>query len=138
MSNITLAIMHFRRSETLRNVDPFPTSSKIILASNQSCLPGEEPGMGEGAFPQTLHAVCIPSADCLVEAYSHLLLQNGGKRYGSFWLSMLAYIMQYVDDKGRLDLEKVESRCRKFYLDLKRGKIGAKQAMKDFRETMES
>lgn len=50
---------------------------------------------------------------------------------------MLLYIMQYVDDKGRLDLDKVESRCKNFYLDLKADQMGVKQAMKGFRKAME-
>jgi hypothetical protein len=137
MSKHTL-VMLFQRSKTLGNVGAFPPSPKIILASDRSCLPGEVPGLGEGVFPQTFHAVYIPSADCLVETYCNLLLHDWGKRYGSFWLSMLAYVMQYVEDKGRLDLSKVESRCRKFYLDVKGGQIGAKQAMKDFGKMMES
>ena len=127
----------FERSKTLISVTDLTISSKIIRASDQNYLPVEEPGMGAGVFPQNLHAVNIPSADCLVETYCHLLLRDWGTRYGSFWLSMLAYVIQYVDEKGRLDLDKVESRCRKFYLDVKAGQIGAKQAMKDFRKVME-
>jgi hypothetical protein len=64
MLNITLAVMLFRRSETLPNAAPFPTSSKIILASDRSCLPGEEPGMGVG---------CIaPNTPCGVHPLSGL------------------------------------------------------------------
>jgi hypothetical protein len=128
----------FERSKTLISVNDLTNSSKIIRASDRNYLPEEEPGMGAGVFDETLPAVNVPSADCLVETYCHLLLPDWGASYGSFWLSMLAYVMQYVDERGRLDLDKVESRCRKFYLDVKAGQIGAKQAMKDFRKVMES
>lgn len=135
------AVMLFRKSETLWMVDTFQTSSKIILASNRSYLPdNNNPGLGEGAFPQSVPTVRVPSAGFLVEAYCTLLLRDWGQsRYGSFWMSMLAYVMQYVDAKGRLDLSKVaDSRYRKFYCDVRAGKIGAKQAMKDFKKAMES
>jgi hypothetical protein len=136
MSEHTLVTI-FQKSKTSMNISNLTTSFKIICASEQNYLPQEEPGMGARAFPHTLHAVSIPSADCLVEAYCHLLLRDWSTRYGTFWLSMLSYIMQYVDDKGRLDLDKVESRCRKFYLDLKADQMGVKQAMKGFRKAME-
>lgn len=132
-------IMLFRKSEMLWKVDDFQTSSKIILASNRSYLPGNEPGLGGGAFPQSVRTVRVPSADCLVEAYSALFLRNWSNQYGSFWVAMLCYVMQYVDEKGRLDLNKVvDSRYGRFYLDLWEGKIGGRQAMINFKNAMES
>jgi hypothetical protein len=132
-------VMLFRKSEMLWKVDNFQTSSKIILASNRSYLPGNDPGLGEGAFPQSVRTVRVPSADCLVEAYCALFLRNWSNQYSSFWMAMLSYVVQYVDGKGRLDLNKVvDSRYRRFYLDLREGKIGARQAMINFKKAMES
>ena len=132
-------VMLFQKSETLWKVDNFQTSSKIILASNRSYLPGNDPGLGEGVFPHSGRTVRVPSADCLVEAYCALFLRNWGNRYNSFWMAMLSYVVEYMDGKGRLDLNNVvDSRYRRFYLDLREDKIGARQAMMNFKKAMES
>ncbi len=135
-------VLLFKKSETLWNIASFSTtrttapSAKIILASDQEHLPKHEPALGEGAFPDDLHPVRVPSAHCLVGTYSSLMLRDWGNDYGTFWMSMLAYVMGYVDGKGRLDLRQVEPRCRKFYCDMKAGQMGTAQAVKDFRNAM--
>lgn len=139
-------VMLFRKSDMLWNapavIKPTPLpegpNAKIILASDRKYLPGQEPGLGQGAFSTEFYPVRIPSAHCLVEAYSSLMLQDWSNDYGIFWMSMLAYIMQYVDAKGRLDLNQVESRRRNFYCELRGGKVGTAQAIKNFKTAMES
>lgn len=136
-------VMLFKKSETLWNVASFTASqkpaasnAKIILASDQEYLPKSEPGFGAGVFPDHLHPVRVPSAHCLVEAYSSLMLRDWDGNYGTFWMSMLCYLMQYVDGRGRLDLRQVEPRRKKFYHDMKAGKLGTAQAIKEFRQAM--
>jgi hypothetical protein len=137
-------VLLFKKSKTLWNVTSFSASpksapgAKIILASDREHLPKYEPGLGEGAFPDSLHPIRMPSAHCLVETYSSLMLRDWGEDYGTFWMSMLAYIMRYVDDKGRLDLNQVEKGRKNFYLDMKAGKVGTAQAIRDFKQAMKA
>lgn len=134
----------FKKSEILWNVASFSASpksapsAKIILASDQEHLPTYEPGLGEGAFPDSFHPVRIPSAHCLVETYSSLMLRDRGEEYRTFWLAMLTYMAEYVDEKGRLDLNQVERRRKSCYLEIKEGKVGVAQALNNFRQAMEA
>ncbi|KAF7512466.1 hypothetical protein GJ744_001401 [Endocarpon pusillum] len=134
----------FEKSETLSTVANFSASpnaapsAQIILASDLNHLPRYEPDLGEGAFPQDLHPVRVPSAHCLVETYSTLMLRDWTNDYGTFWMSMLAYIMTYVAGKGKLDLQQVEPQRRKFFVDMRAGKIGTAQAVKNLRQALEA
>lgn len=70
-------IMLFRKSEMLWKVDNFQTSSKIILASNRSYLPGNDPGLGEGAFPQPVRTVRVHQRTASLRHTAHCSYGNG-------------------------------------------------------------
>lgn len=94
-----------------------PTSEgpeDMILASDSRLLP-PRPGRGHGAFQPHCFPVCVPSAHRLLEAYTRLIARTHGRRHEYFFMSMLTYIWEYVDDDELLDWASLEKRCRVFY-----------------------
>lgn len=135
-------LLLFKKSEMLSklaNLSLDPESApnpKIVLASNRKYVPEYEPAFGVGAFPSNLDPVRVPSAPYLVEAYASQFLSQKDVRYFGYWQVQLSYVGSYIDQKGRLDLQKVEDRSRKFYQELFTRGIGIKKAIPNFRGAM--
>jgi hypothetical protein len=135
-------LLLFRKSEIFSklanlSLDPESASNpRIISGSNRKYVPEHEPGSGIGAFPSNLYPVRVPSAPCLVEAYASQFLSLKDRRYFGYWQVQLSYVGSYIDKKGRLDLQKVEDRSRKFYQGLFARGIGMKKAVENFRGAM--
>ncbi|KAL7622037.1 hypothetical protein AAE478_007538 [Parahypoxylon ruwenzoriense] len=119
------------QSETLWFLPPlqtslsFPTklpiSSDFLFASDQTPLPPWRPGRGSGVFQPGNHEVIVPKAHILLEAFLRIHARDSGKRVGSFGISMITYIEEYVDDDGLLDVNQLPEPLRSFYVEFRQG-----------------
>lgn len=121
------SIRLFEKSEVLWNIPNLATAPSdatpkpdVILASDSKRLPGPDQLGRGGRFPSNLHASRIPSAWRMVEACI-LLLRRDRKTYGSYWMSNLCYMAEYVTSKDVLDENDLEASCKELFTALKTG-----------------
>ena len=119
--------MLFEKSEVLWNIPDLATVSSetttkpdVILASDPKRLPGPDKLGRGGRFPSDLQPIRIPSAWRMVEACI-LLLKRDRKGYGTFWMSYLCYMAEYVNNKDVFNEDDLEPTHKKFFKALKTG-----------------
>jgi len=104
----------------------FPKKSKLpphfVLASDDTVLPPWRPGRGSGFFKEGGDKVVAPKSHVLLEALMRIYARDAGTRAGTFGLSMVAYIEEYVDDDGFLDVSELPEPFRTFYGELREGR----------------
>lgn len=105
-------------------------------ASDNTILPLWRPGRGDGVFETGYHAVLVPRAHVLLEAFLRLYARDVGKRIGSFAMSMITYMEEYVDDDGLLDSELLSEPLRGLYKELRAGKTTVRQWTRDLQEAL--
>jgi len=138
------ALLLFKKSNffpRLTNLSVDPDSAlnpRIVLASNRKYLPEPDPVSGFCAFLPQFYPVRVPSAPCILEAQAfQFLRQDEDPRYYSYWISQMSYVGSYIEEKGRLDLNKVEDRSRNLYQDIFHRKAGVKMAIANYRKAYE-
>ncbi|CAG8883773.1 unnamed protein product [Penicillium salamii] len=77
------------------------------------------PRRGQGRFSSLPCDVIIPCAVRFCEALILLLCRDYRSTYEIYWLAMLTYMLEYVDDTDILDESKLQEGYRKFYHALK-------------------
>ncbi|KAK0387332.1 hypothetical protein NLU13_5645 [Sarocladium strictum] len=111
----------------------------FVLATDCDSLPLWRPGRGSGAFSSTSEEsrpVIVPRSHILLEAFMRLYARDYGTRIGSFALSMIGYMEEYVDEDGYLDIEKLPEPLKKYYLDLRTGEKPVRQWTLEFRRSL--
>lgn len=138
------ALLLFKKSDffprlTNLSVDPHSAlNPRFVLASNRKYLPEPEPVSGFCAFLPQFYPVRVPSAPCILEAQAfQFLRQDKDPRYFSYWVTQMSYVASYIEQKGRLDLNKVEDRSRNLYQDIFHQKTGLKMAVANYRKAYE-
>jgi hypothetical protein len=93
-----------------------------ILASDTSFLPGPRPGRGHGALQKDDNGgqVVVPSAHTLLEAYIRLSAAYRYESHGAFYMSMINYVVEYIDTDGLLNVGLLPEPCRLFWDELKK------------------
>ncbi|KAF3394146.1 hypothetical protein F1880_005527 [Penicillium rolfsii] len=95
--------------------------SPHILSASDVRLPLAVPGRGRGRFSQEFPFVRIPSAATFCEALILLICRDYDTVYETYWLAMLTYILEYVDETEVFDEKDLGGEYRKFYAALKSG-----------------
>lgn len=119
----------------------FPSTSKLpdyfVLASDQTVLPPWRPGRGSGVFHSTQGDLVIaPKSYVLLEAFMRLFARDSGTRIGACAMPMIAYVEEYVDEDGYLDIEKLVEPLRGHYLELREGKKPVRQWRTELRHSL--
>ncbi len=143
-SKVTVAL--YLQSKTLFFLPPFdrslalPRNAKLSLpfvsASDQDVLPPQRLGRGSGAFVSTKYPVVVPRAHTLLEAFLRLYARNVETQYKNFAMAMVAYVEEYVDDDGFLDINLLVEPLKTFYLDLREGKKPVRQWTDEFKAAL--
>jgi len=142
----------YLQSETLWFLPPLHSSlsspqnlnlklpSPFILASDQTVLPPWRPGRGSGVFKSggddAAVAVVVPRSHILLEAFLRLYARDSGKRVGSFAMAMIAYVEEYIDDDGLLDVDRLPEPLLTFYRELRRGGKPVRQWRMELKEAL--
>ncbi|KAJ5232785.1 hypothetical protein N7468_005741 [Penicillium chermesinum] len=98
----------------------FENNPDILSASDLRLL-SAVPGRGRGRFPQEFSFVRIPSAAVFCEALILLLCRDYDSSYETYWLAILSYILEYVDETDIFNGNDLGEEYRKFYYALKGG-----------------
>lgn len=143
-SEITVAL--YLQSTTLWFLPPLDGSlsstknlrlpSHFVLASDQTVLPPWRPGRGSGVFKSDSDSVVVPRSHILLEAFLRLYARDTGKRIGSFAMSMIGYMEEYVDDDGLLDANLLPEPLKQFYEELRHGSKPVRQWTREFKEAL--
>ena len=104
----------------------FPKKSKLpphfVLASDDTVLPPWRPGRGSGSFKEGGDQVLALKSHVLLEALMRIYARDAETRVGTFGLSMVAYIEEYVDGDGFLEISELPEPLRAFYGELREGR----------------
>ncbi|KAJ5713339.1 uncharacterized protein N7483_010520 [Penicillium malachiteum] len=123
----TFAVYLYRKSDTLWELDAFGVGeseqSSDILSAPDPQLPSHVLGHGSGRMlPQFSH-IRIPSPARYCEDLLLLLCRDTNTRFETYWMAMLTYIKEYVDEKSILKVEDLQEEYRKFYCALRDGDL---------------
>lgn len=120
-----LALSLYRKSDTLWEFEGlgdyrFEKSSDILSASDFR-LPSAIPGRGQGRLSPEYSLVRIPSAARFCEALILLLCRDYNTVYETYWMALLTYILEYLDDTEIFDGNDLADEYKEFFFALKRG-----------------
>ncbi|KAI0378371.1 hypothetical protein F5Y04DRAFT_148847 [Hypomontagnella monticulosa] len=112
-------------------------SEHFVLASDKTVLPSWRPGRGPGVLqPAQGDLIVAPKSHVLLEAFIRMYARDEGTRAGAFGIAMLAYMEEYVEDDGYLDIEKLPIVLRRHYLELKEGQKPVRQWTRELKESL--
>lgn len=110
----------YRKSDTLREFESLDKSLDILSASDTR-LPSAIPGRGRGRLSPEYSLVRIPSAARFCEALILLLCRDYDTTYETYWMAILTYILEYVDETEIFDGNDLADEYKEFYFALKKG-----------------
>ncbi|QKX55964.1 uncharacterized protein TRUGW13939_03063 [Talaromyces rugulosus] len=120
-----LAIPLYRKSDVLWDLPDFELASKDnyphIISASDTRLPLASLGRGRGRFLPELKSTRIPSATKYCEAIILLLCRDHDTLYTGYWMSILTYILEFVDGTDMFDEQYLGESYQKFYHALKNG-----------------
>ena len=87
----------------------------------------DDQAVDQAFFFSTEYSVLVPSALVLLEAFLRLYARDVDTRIGSFAMTMIGYMEEYVDDDGLLDGDLFAEPLKTFYRELRRGEKPARQ-----------
>jgi hypothetical protein len=146
IKDFEVTVSLYLQSETLWFLKPLDSSlaspkefelpSFFIFASDQTVLPPWRPGRGSGFFKLGQYPVIAPKSHVLLEAFMLLYARDWEKRIGDFSMAMIAYIEQYVDEDGFLEIEQLSEPLLTFYKELRKGGKPLRQWTEDLKEAI--
>lgn len=115
----------YRKSDTLWEFEDLQIcrfeKSPDILSATDVRLPPAVPGRGQGRFPPEYSFVRIPSTARFCEALILLLCRDYDTTYETYWMALLTYILEYVDETDIFYGKDLADEYRGFYYALKKG-----------------
>lgn len=123
--NNELTVSLYRKSDVLQEFPDFELTSKDscadIIRASDTRLPPASLGRGQGRFSADLSSVRIPSPLRYCEAIIFLLCRDYGSVRETYWMSILTYILEFVDEMGLMDEEGLGEGYKQFYQAMKHG-----------------
>ncbi|KAL5041834.1 hypothetical protein BDW71DRAFT_201043 [Aspergillus fruticulosus] len=121
--NDELVISLHRKSDVLWDFPGFEidANSADIMSAADTRLPPAILGRGQGRFPPYLSGVRIPSAVRYCEAIILLLCRDHGSPREPYWMAILTYLLEYVDETDIFQENWVGEGYRQFYKSMKQG-----------------
>lgn len=117
-----LMISVYRKSDVLWELSLSKGSPDLLNASDKR-LPPAVPGRGQGRFPPEFDFVRIPHPVRYCEAIIMLLCRDYDTRSATYWMTILTYILEYVDETDIFNENSLGEAYRPFYHALKEGGI---------------
>lgn len=112
----------YRKSDVLWELS-FSKGSPDLLNASDKRLPSAVPGRGRGRFPPEFDFVQIPHPVRYCEAVIMLLCRDYDTRSATYWMAILTYILEYVDETDIFHENSLGEAFRPFYNALKEGEF---------------
>ncbi|KAL4743100.1 hypothetical protein BDV11DRAFT_215794 [Aspergillus similis] len=121
--NDELVISLHRKSDVLWDFPDFEigANSADIMSAADTRLPRARLGRGQGRFPSYLSGVRIPSAVRYCEAIILLLCRDHESPCEPYWMAILTYLLEYVDETDIFQDNWLREGYRQFYRAMKQG-----------------
>ncbi|PLN82444.1 hypothetical protein BDW42DRAFT_80989 [Aspergillus taichungensis] len=118
-----LVLSLHRKSDTLWELPDFEidANNEDIMSAADTRLPPAILGRGEGRFPPRLSGVRIPSAVRYCEAIILLLCRDHESLREHYWMAILTYLLEYVDETEIFQENWLREDYRPFYGAMKQG-----------------
>ena len=110
---------------------------QFVLASDETVLPPWRLSRGSGVFKEGGDEVVALKAHVLLEAVMRIYARDAGTRGGTFGISMVAYVDEYIDRDGFLDISELPELFRTFDGELREGKKPVRQWTQELRRALE-
>ncbi|ATY59633.1 thioredoxin reductase [Cordyceps militaris] len=122
MSDV-LVLSLYQKSDVLWELTALdsPTSENAasILSASDPSLPPAVPGRGRGRFSSECSAVRVPAIAKFCESLLLLMCRDYHTTYASYWMVLLTYIIEYVDETDSFNAKDLGYEFRKFYCAVK-------------------
>jgi hypothetical protein len=82
--------------------------------------------------------VRIPSAARFCEALILLLCQDYDTRYETYWMALMTYVLEYMDETDIFDEKDLRDEYRPFYCALKKGEPTVFELLDELRNNLSS
>ncbi|OAA39419.1 hypothetical protein NOR_06257 [Metarhizium rileyi] len=115
----------YRKSDTLWELTDLdsPTwetaPARLILSASDPSLPPAAPGRGQGRLPSEYSAVRVPAVAKYCESLLLLMCRDYNTTYETYWMALLTYIIEYVDETDYFSANDLSYEFRKFYCAVK-------------------
>lgn len=118
-----LCIAFYSQSFVIPNIHDMTDCGNAFISASDPCLPRYQLGYGKGAFSSKYQSVRIPSPACFTEACLKnfvLASQEGSpfRSHDSYYISWMAYMLEYVHLRGFFDLSVLPGAEREFLEDV--------------------
>ncbi|KAH2905095.1 hypothetical protein KXV75_008698 [Aspergillus fumigatus] len=122
-TNDELVISLHRKSDVLWDFPDLEigANSTDIMSAADTRLPRERLGRGQGRFPPSLSGVRIPSTVRYCEAMIRLLCLDSESPREPYWMAILTYLLEYVDETDIFQKKWLREGYRQFYEAMKQG-----------------
>lgn len=120
--NDELEVLLYQKSDVLSQLS-FSNGDWDLLNASDKRLPSAVPGQGWGHFLPEFSFVQIPHLVQYCEAVIRLLCQDYGTRSGNYWMAILTYITDYMDETDIFNEQSLGEEYRLFYRALKEGEF---------------
>lgn len=122
-TNDELVISLHRKSDVLWDFPDLEigANSTDIMSAADTRLPPERLGRGQGRFPPSLSGVRIPSTVRYCEAMISLLCLDSESPREPYWMAILTYLLEYVDETDIFQKNWLREGYRQFYEAMKQG-----------------
>lgn len=117
-----LEVSVYRKSDVLPRFS-FSIGNKDLLNASDKRLPSAVPGRGRGRFPPEFGYVQIPHPVRYCEAVIMLLCRDYGTRSANYWMAILTYILDYMDETDIFDENNLSEEYQPIYRALKEGEF---------------
>lgn len=117
-----LEVLLYRKSDVLSQLS-FSNGNRDLLNASDERLPSAIPGRGRGRFPPEFGFVQIPHPVRYCEGVIRLLCRDYGTRSGNYWMAILTYITDYIDEMDIFNEQSLGDEYKLFYRALKEGEF---------------
>ena len=119
----------------------FPKKSRLpphfVLASDDTVFQSWRPGRGSGVFKDGGSEVVALRSHVFLEAAMRIYARDAGTPVGMFGLTMIAYIEEYVDDDGFLDVSELPEPLKTSYTELREDRKSIRQWTEELKRALQ-
>ncbi|KAM3458965.1 hypothetical protein MY3296_000112 [Beauveria thailandica] len=123
----------------LTGLDPRSSeNADSILSASDPSLPSAVPGRGQGRLLSEYSAVRVPTVAKFCESLLLLMCCDYDTCYETYWMALLTYIIEYVDETDSFSAKDLGYEFRKFYCAVKEADASMWPLLEELRSNLSS